>query len=87
MKYWAIWQTKTMWSRQAYQRAEEWGGFLKHLNLMAWVRALHCASVYITLYQSMQIPVLIYTSYFMANKTAPVDSGVMDNFMHPNFIA
>ena len=54
---------------------------------MAWVRALHCASVDITPYQSMQIPVLIHTSYFMANKTAPVDSGVMDNFMHPNFIA
>ena len=33
----------------------------------------------------MQIPVLIQTSYFMANKSVLVDSGATDNFMHPNF--
>ena len=36
-------------------------------------------------YRSMQIPVLIQTSYFMANKSVLVDSGATDNFMHPNF--
>ena len=34
----------------------------------------------------MQIPVLICTSYFMANKNALVDSRATDNFMHPNFV-
>jgi hypothetical protein len=63
----------------------EAGGFSKCLNLTAWVRALHCNSVYITHYQSMHIPVSIHTSYFMANKQALVDSGATDNFMHPNF--
>jgi hypothetical protein len=33
----------------------------------------------------MQIPVLIRTSYFMANKQVLVDSGATDNFMHPGF--
>jgi hypothetical protein len=33
----------------------------------------------------MRIPVLIWTSYFMADKQALVDSGATDNFMHPNF--
>jgi hypothetical protein len=33
----------------------------------------------------MRIPVLIRTSYFMADKQALVDSGATDNFMHPNF--
>jgi hypothetical protein len=33
----------------------------------------------------MRIPVLICTSYFMADKQALVDSGATDNFMHPNF--
>jgi hypothetical protein len=52
---------------------------------MAWVRALCCNSVYITHYRSMQIPVSIHTSYFMADKQALVDSGATDNFMHPGF--
>jgi predicted aspartyl protease len=33
----------------------------------------------------MHVPVLIHTSYFMANKKALVDSGATDNFMHPAF--
>jgi hypothetical protein len=61
------------------------GGFSKRLNLTAWVRALHCNSVYITRYRSMRIPVSIRTRYFMADKKALVDSGATDNFMHPNF--
>jgi hypothetical protein len=52
---------------------------------MAWVRALHCNTVYITRYRSMRVPVSIHTSYFMANKKALVDSGATDNFMHPAF--
>jgi hypothetical protein len=63
----------------------ETGGFSKHLNPMAWVRALHCNSVYITRYRSMHIPVSIWTSYFMADKQALVDLGATDNFMHLNF--
>jgi hypothetical protein len=60
-------------------------GFSKRLNLMAWVRALRCNTVYITRYRSMRIPVLIRTSYFMADKKALVDSGETNNFMHPAF--
>jgi hypothetical protein len=52
---------------------------------MAWVRALRCNTVYITRYRSMRVPVSIRTSYFMADKKALVDSGAMDNFMHPAF--
>ena len=52
---------------------------------MAWVRALHCNTVYIKCYQSMQVPVLIHTCYFMAKKKALVDSGATDNFIHPAF--
>jgi hypothetical protein len=52
---------------------------------MAWVRALHCNTVYITCYRSMRVPVLIRTSYFMADKKALIDSGATDNFMHPAF--
>jgi hypothetical protein len=33
----------------------------------------------------MHVPVLIRTSYFMADKKALVDSGATDNFMHPVF--
>jgi hypothetical protein len=33
----------------------------------------------------MHVPVLICTSYFMANKKALVDSGATDNFMLPVF--
>jgi hypothetical protein len=61
------------------------GGFSKCLNPTTWVRALRCNSVYITRYRSMRIPVSIRTRYFMADKKALVDSGAMDNFMHPNF--
>src|SRR5258707_10523807 len=35
----------------------------------------------------MRIPVLIRTSYTMADKKALVDSGATDNFMHPQFAA
>jgi hypothetical protein len=52
---------------------------------MAWVRALHCNTVYITRYRSMCVPVSICTSYFRANKKALVDSGATDNFTHPAF--
>jgi hypothetical protein len=61
-------------------------GFSKCLNPTAWVRALHCNSVYITHYHSMRIPVSICTSYFMADKRVLVDSGATDNFMHPGFV-
>jgi hypothetical protein len=60
-------------------------GFSKRLNPTAWVRALHCNTVYITRYHSMCVPVSIRTSYFMADKKALVDSGATDNFMHPAF--
>jgi hypothetical protein len=60
-------------------------GFSKRLNPTAWVRALRCNTVYITRYCSMRVPVLIRTSYFMADKKALVDSGATDNFMHPAF--
>jgi hypothetical protein len=60
-------------------------GFSKCLNPTAWVRALHCNTVYITRYRSMHVPVLIRTSYFMADKKALVDLGATDNFMHPAF--
>jgi hypothetical protein len=33
----------------------------------------------------MRVPVLIRTSYFMADRKALVDSGATDNFMHPAF--
>ena len=33
----------------------------------------------------MHVPVLIRTRYFMADKKALVDSGAMDNFIHPAF--
>jgi hypothetical protein len=33
----------------------------------------------------MRVPVLIRTSYFMADKKALVDLGATDNFMHPAF--
>jgi hypothetical protein len=65
----------------------EKGGFSKHLNPTAWVRALHCNSVYITRYRSMHIPVSIRTSYFMADKRALVDSGATDNFINATFAA
>ena len=42
-------------------------------------------SVFITHYQSMCIPALICTCYFMADKRALIDSGATDNFIHPNF--
>ena len=41
--------------------------------------------MYITRYQSMHVPVSIRTHYFMADKKALVDSGAMDNFIHPAF--
>ena len=35
----------------------------------------------------MRIPVSIRTSYFTADKSALVDSGATDNFIHPNFVS
>ena len=67
------------------EKGERRIGFSKRLNLAAWVRAFKCNSVYITHYRSMHIPVLIHTSYTMADKQALIDSGAMDNFMHPQF--
>jgi hypothetical protein len=54
-------------------------GFCKCLNPAAWVRAMHCNSMYITRYHSMKVPVLIRTSYNMADIRALVDSGATDN--------
>jgi hypothetical protein len=45
----------------------------------------HVATMYITCYRSMHVPVSICTSYFMAHRKALVDSGATDNFMHPAF--
>src|ERR1700743_994061 len=47
--------------------------------------ALRCNSVFITRYRSMHVPVLIRMSCFMADKTALVDSGATNNFIHPTF--
>jgi hypothetical protein len=39
-------------------------GFSGHLNPIAWVRALHCNSVYIcTALSSMKVPISVCTSY------------------------
>ena len=59
--------------------------FLRRSNLMAWVRAIRCNTVYITCYRSMHVPVLIHTRYFMADKKALVDSRATDDFIHPAF--
>jgi hypothetical protein len=67
-------------------RPHEGQGFCKCLNPVAWVRAMHCNSVYITRYRSMKVPVSIRASYNMANIRALVDSGATDNFIHPNFV-
>jgi hypothetical protein len=61
------------------------GGFSKRLNPMPRMRALRCNTVYITRYRSMCVPVSIHTSYFMADKKALVNSGAINNFMHPLF--
>ena len=52
---------------------------------MAWVRAICCNAVYITRYQSLCVPVLICTRYFMADKQVLVDSRATNNFIHPSF--
>jgi hypothetical protein len=64
---------------------QEKQGFSQRLNLMAWVRALRCNSVYVMRFRSMRIPVSVRASYNMADVKALVDSGATDNFMHPNF--
>src|SRR5882757_8311927 len=53
---------------------------------MAWMRAFRCNNVYITKYRSMKVPILFRTRYAMANKRILVDSGAMDNFIHPKFV-
>jgi hypothetical protein len=64
---------------------QEEQGFSQHLNPTAWVRALHCNSVYVMRFHSMRIPVSVRASYNMADVKALVDLGVTDNFVHPNF--
>jgi hypothetical protein len=61
-------------------------GFSQRLNPTAWVRALHCNSVYVMHFRSMRIPVSIRASYNMADIKALVDSGATDNFIHLNFV-
>jgi len=64
------------------------GGFSKHLNPSAWVRAIHKFNSVIvtTRFRSMHIPVSIRTSNAMADIKALVDSGATDCFMSENFI-
>ena len=53
---------------------------------MAWVRALHCNSVYILHFRSMKVPISVRTSYNKADLRCLVDSGATDNFIHPQFV-
>ena len=56
---------------------------------MAWGRVicmLKCNTVYLARYQSMKIPVSFRTAYARADKQILVDSGAMDNFIHPQLI-
>jgi hypothetical protein len=53
---------------------------------MAWVRALHCNSVYILRFRSMKVPISVRTSYSKADLQCLVDSGATDNFIHPWFL-
>src|ERR1700744_3279710 len=62
------------------------GGFSKCLNPVAWVRALRCNTVYITLYRSMRVPVSVRTSNNMADIKVLVDSGATNNFIKPEFV-
>ena len=42
--------------------------------------------MYLARYQSMKIPISFRTAYARANKQILVDSGVTDNFIHPQLI-
>jgi hypothetical protein len=72
--------------RAGHERVDREEGFWGHLNLTAWVRALHCNAVYITRFHSMRIPVLIRTSSNKADIRALVDSGATDNFINERFV-
>ena len=64
-------------------------GFLKYSDLTAWGRVIHilkCNTMYLARYQSMKIPVSFQTAYARADKQILVDSGAMDNFIHPQLI-
>ena len=53
---------------------------------MAWERVictLKCNTAYLARYRSMKIPVSFQTTYARADKQILVDSGAMDNFIHP----
>ena len=47
---------------------------------------LKCDTMYLARYQSMKIPISFRTAYARANKQILVDSGVTDNFIHPQLI-
>ena len=53
---------------------------------MVWVRAFGSDSMYITRYCSMKVPVSFQMSHAMTNKNILVDSGTMNNFIHPHLI-
>ena len=53
---------------------------------MAWARAIGCKSVYITRYRSLKVPISFRTLHAMADKRFLVDSGAMDNFIHPKLL-
>ena len=53
---------------------------------MAWARAISFKSVYITRYCSMKVPISFRTLHAMADKNILVDSGAMDNFIHPKLL-
>ena len=53
---------------------------------MVWVRAFGSDSVYITRYCSMKVPVLFQMPHAMTDKKILVDSGAMNNFIHPHLI-
>ena len=56
---------------------------------MAWGRVIHtlkCNATYLARYRSMKIPVSFRTAYTRADKQILVDSGAMDNFIHPRLI-
>ena len=64
----------------------EEGGFSGCLNLMAWVRALYCNSVFIMHLWLMKVPIMVQTSYKMAKIQSLVDSEATVSFMHPRVV-
>ena len=47
---------------------------------------LKCNTMYLARYRSMKIPISFRTTYARANKQILMDSGAMDNFVHPQLI-